>query len=146
MLYGTISPLSFKNNLPNLTFANSKATLVSDWPLYYGSGVSTMFSGRTLLVGDAAHSMLPFTGQGGSQAIEDAGALGVLFQNIKSKEEVGERLRLVEEVRRERTAIFQSMAGIKMGSEDMFARENPGHLIHKTNVRSAVGHLEFMQK
>jgi len=90
--------------------------------------------------------MLPFTGQGGGQAIEDAGTLGVLFRDIKNKKEVSERLKLVEEVRRERTAIFQSMAGVKMGSEEVFARENPGHLIHRTSVRSAEGHLEFMSK
>ena len=32
--------------------------------------------GRTALVGDAAHPMVPFLAQGAAQAIEDAGALG----------------------------------------------------------------------
>jgi salicylate hydroxylase len=90
--------------------------------------------------------MLPHTGQGGAQGIEDAGALGVLLRGIKNREDVVERLKLVEELRRERTAIFQSMAGIKMGTEEQFAKDNPDHLIHKTNVRSAEGHIEFMSK
>ncbi|KAE9365533.1 FAD/NAD(P)-binding domain-containing protein [Stipitochalara longipes BDJ] len=129
---------------PGIVKALRQATRVSDWELWHGTGVFSMQEGSTLLVGDAAHSMLPFTGQGGGQGIEDAGALAVLFRDIESKKEIGERLRMVEEVRRERTAIFQSMAGVKMGTEEKFARENPGHLIHRTNVRSAEGHLEFM--
>ncbi|KAN0089605.1 FAD/NAD(P)-binding domain containing protein [Hyaloscypha variabilis] len=129
---------------PAIVKALQKATRVSDWELWHGTGVFSMHEGLTLLVGDAAHSMLPFTGQGGGQGIEDAGALSVLFRDINSKEEVSERLKLVEDVRRERTAIFQSLASLKMGSEEQFARENPGHLIHKTRVRSAETHLEFM--
>jgi salicylate hydroxylase len=36
-----------------------------------------------ILIGDAAHAMLPTQGQGASQAIEDAEALGSFFENIK---------------------------------------------------------------
>jgi salicylate hydroxylase len=71
-----------------------QAERVTDWELWHGNGVWHMHEGRTLLVGDAAHSMLPFTGQGGGQGIEDAGALSVLFRNIENKEEVVERLGL----------------------------------------------------
>ena len=90
--------------------------------------------------------MLPFTGQGGGQGVEDAGALSVLFRHIENKEEVVERLRLVEELRRERTAIFQSLAGVHMGAEEQFAKANPGYLIHKTNIRSTETHLNYMSK
>jgi salicylate hydroxylase len=123
-----------------------QAERVSDWELWHGNGVWHMHEGRTLLVGDAAHSMLPFTGQGGGQGVEDAGALSVLFRHIENKEEVVERLRLVEELRRERTAIFQSLAGVHMGAEEQFAKANPGHLIHKTNIRSTETHLNYMSK
>jgi salicylate hydroxylase len=37
---------------------------------------------RLILIGDAAHAMLPTQGQGASQAIEDAEALGSFFENI----------------------------------------------------------------
>lgn len=123
-----------------------QAERVSDWELWHGNGVLHIYEGRTLLVGDAAHSMLPFTGQGGGQGIEDAGALGVLFRDIRSREEVEERLRLVEEVRRDRTAIFQSMAGIPLGSEARFAMGNPDHPIHKAGITSPERHLEYMSE
>lgn len=35
-----------------------------------------------ILIGDAAHAMLPTQGQGASQAIEDAEALGAFFQGV----------------------------------------------------------------
>ncbi len=88
--------------------------------------------------------MLPFTGQGGGQGIEDAGALSVLFRGIENTEEITERLKLMEEVRQERTAIFQSLAGVKLGTEGQLAKDNPDHLINKTSIRSAEGHLEYM--
>jgi len=131
---------------PTIVKVLHQASRVTDWELWQGTGVWTMRSGQTLLIGDAAHSMLPFTGQGGGQGIEDAGALGVLFRDIKNREEIQERLKLFEELRRERTAIFQSMAGVKLGTEDHFARENPGHLIHKTSVRSAEEHIRFFSE
>ena len=97
-------------------------------------------------MGDAAHSMLPFTGQGGGQGIEDAGALSVLFRNIHTAEEVVERIRLMVEIRQERTAIFQSLAGVAFETEAKVARENPHHLINKTNIRSVEGHMDYMSK
>lgn len=38
--------------------------------------------GRVILIGDAAHAMLPTQGQGASQAIEDSEALGAFFEGI----------------------------------------------------------------
>lgn len=35
-----------------------------------------------ILIGDAAHAMLPTQGQGASQAIEDSEALGSFFEGI----------------------------------------------------------------
>jgi salicylate hydroxylase len=39
--------------------------------------------GRVILIGDAAHAMLPTQGQGASQAIEDSEALGAFFEGIR---------------------------------------------------------------
>ncbi|KAL5453233.1 hypothetical protein PMIN06_005588 [Paraphaeosphaeria minitans] len=39
--------------------------------------------GRVIFIGDAAHAMLPTQGQGASQAIEDAEALGTSFSDLE---------------------------------------------------------------
>jgi 2-polyprenyl-6-methoxyphenol hydroxylase-like FAD-dependent oxidoreductase len=46
-------------------------------------------------------------GQGGGQAIEDGGALGALLSHIKSLDEIPKRLRLFEEIRRNRASAMQ---------------------------------------
>ncbi|KAL6234561.1 hypothetical protein BDW75DRAFT_231034 [Aspergillus navahoensis] len=49
------------------------------WQLRDIDPLHTWYRGRVLLIGDAAHVMLPTQGQGASQAIEDAEALGAFF-------------------------------------------------------------------
>lgn len=80
-----------------------------------------MHRGRLVLVGDAAHAMLPHLGQGAAQAIEDGAALGVLFQGIteggngEERESVEGRLKLFEEVRRDMVAAIQILSGVPIG-------------------------------
>ena len=38
------------------------------------------------MIGDAAHPMLPHRGQGFSSALQDAAALGVVFEDMQSSE------------------------------------------------------------
>ena len=57
-------------------------------------------AGRITLLGDAAHPMLPHTGQGAAQALEDAVALGLA---LTPAGEVGPALRRYERVRSRRT-------------------------------------------
>ncbi|GLF95489.1 FAD-dependent monooxygenase [Streptomyces yaizuensis] len=56
---------------------------------------------RTLLIGDAAHPMVPTTGQGAGQALLDAEALGTVLRGVDLREHhaLGERLRAFEEQR-----------------------------------------------
>ncbi|MDF2272455.1 FAD-dependent monooxygenase [Streptomyces coacervatus] len=56
-------------------------------------------SGRTLLVGDAAHAASPVTGQGASMALEDA---VVLAKSLRDAPDTETALRLYEELRRPR--------------------------------------------
>lgn len=63
--------------------------------------LETWGRGRVTLLGDAAHPVLPHTGQGAAQAIEDAVALGLVLSGTNS---IGAALRRYEEVRRRRTA------------------------------------------
>lgn len=51
-------------------------------PLERRAPVESMASGRVVLVGDAAHAMLPNLGQGGCQAIEDGVTLGAVLGDV----------------------------------------------------------------
>ncbi|KAF9637698.1 Monooxygenase FAD-binding protein [Lasiodiplodia theobromae] len=67
--------------------------------------------GRVVLVGDAAHAMLPTQGQGASQSLEDAEALGAVFEDVEGwveKEEVGRRLEEMVACRYERATLIQT--------------------------------------
>lgn len=56
---------------------------------------------RTLLIGDAAHPMVPTTGQGGGQALLDAVAVGSVLRGVDLHERhaLGERLHAFEQQR-----------------------------------------------
>ncbi|KAF8848536.1 hypothetical protein BDZ45DRAFT_753734 [Acephala macrosclerotiorum] len=84
---------------------------------------SRLFKGKALLIGDAAHSqlqMFPTTGRGGSQAIEDIGALSVLFSTnspssllspypLTSPTQLIQRLNLLSEIRAECMSLVMGM-------------------------------------
>lgn len=63
--------------------------------------------GRVTLVGDAAHAMTPFLGQGGGQGIEDA---AVVTAALSEHEDVPGALRDYEDRRRDRTAFITKRA------------------------------------
>ena len=67
--------------------------------------------GRVTLVGDAAHAMTPFLGQGGGQGIEDA---AVLTDSLEGATDIPAALREYEDRRRERTA-FITRRAFKVG-------------------------------
>ena len=80
------------------------------WQLRDIDPLERWHSGRTILIGDAAHAMLPTQGQGASQTIEDAEALGTLFDHVSerpSEDEVSDILASVFESRYERASLIQ---------------------------------------
>ena len=62
--------------------------------------------GRITMLGDACHPMIPFMGQGGAQAIEDAAALTACL--IKCGDDIEGALNLYETVRLPRTTQIQN--------------------------------------
>ncbi|KAL8288154.1 hypothetical protein RB597_000310 [Gaeumannomyces tritici] len=100
---------TFSDFHPSLLKLFAKATEFKQWPLLYRAPLPTWSKGRMLLVGDAAHPMLPFQGQGGAQAIEDGVALGIAMVGA-APESVGARLAVFEAVRRSRASALQVLS------------------------------------
>ena len=63
--------------------------------------------GRIIVLGDAAHPMLPFLAQGAAMAIEDGAVLANCIDNF---DEVEEALKYFEKIRKPRTSYVQSAA------------------------------------
>ena len=61
-------------------------------------------SGRIILIGDAAHAVKPFAGQGANLAIEDAKALSTLLSLLSSKDELADVAHVYDALRVDRLA------------------------------------------
>ncbi|GAA6018942.1 hypothetical protein JCM10207_009208 [Rhodosporidiobolus poonsookiae] len=84
-----------------------RATTCALWQLREQDPLPTWTKGKVILIGDAAHAMLPHQGQGGGQAVEDAEALTVVLPPGTSPADVPARLELAEKIRYERASRIQ---------------------------------------
>ncbi len=74
------------------------------WGLFARDPLPTWISGRIALLGDAAHPMLPFMGQGAAMAIEDGVVIGRAFA---ASDSVAEAFTRYETARKPRTDFIQ---------------------------------------
>jgi salicylate hydroxylase len=88
------------------------------WALRDRSPSPEWVRGRVALLGDAAHPMLPFLGQGGNQAIEDGTVLGRCFG---AADGVDDALARFEAVRKERGNGIQLASRAKAEEQMSFA-------------------------
>jgi len=79
------------------------------WGIYDRAPLPYWSTRRITLMGDAAHPMVPHVGQGAGQSIEDGFTLAVLLEGC-SADNVADRLKLYETIRRERTSKVQALA------------------------------------
>ncbi|RMZ88710.1 hypothetical protein DV736_g4065, partial [Chaetothyriales sp. CBS 134916] len=80
------------------------------WKVADRDPLPTYHKDRLIVLGDAAHPMLPTLGNGAGMAIEDAGALGVVMKGIKEMGEVTGRLKVWDHVRRPRASAVQLLS------------------------------------
>ncbi|KAF7714008.1 Uncharacterized protein PECH_000545 [Penicillium ucsense] len=81
------------------------------WQLRDLDPLKTWHRGRIILIGDAAHAMLPTQGQGASQAIEDSEALGAYFEGITeppSAEVLSQTMENIFQARYSRVSLIQA--------------------------------------
>lgn len=79
------------------------------WGLYDRKPLPTWTNGRLVLLGDAAHPMLPHLGQGANQAIEDGVALAKFLEG-RNSDEIAGLLPRYQQFRRVRTDMIQAEA------------------------------------
>ncbi|KAK5995467.1 3-hydroxybenzoate 6-hydroxylase 1-like protein [Cladobotryum mycophilum] len=77
------------------------------WRLYNHEPYPHWVKGRCCLLGDAAHPMMPDQSQGACMALEDAGALGILFSSGYNHLSLAQKLQLYEEERKPRATRLQ---------------------------------------
>ncbi|CAM1506339.1 Fc.00g059800.m01.CDS01 [Cosmosporella sp. VM-42] len=79
------------------------------WPLLGGSRLETWLapSHRLVVLGDAAHAMLPYMSQGAAMAVEDGAALAVALDKVGSRQEIKFALQVWEKERKERSGMMQ---------------------------------------
>ncbi|WP_217179376.1 FAD-dependent monooxygenase [Streptomyces sp. AC495_CC817] len=79
-----------------------------DWPVYDRDPLATWTTAHTALLGDAAHAMLQYLGQGACQALEDAVALGDALSDHRHSQD--RALKQYEERRIARASRCQTVA------------------------------------
>jgi salicylate hydroxylase len=95
---------------PILTRFLDQVKTVDKWKLMYRSPLEswTNEEGTFLLIGDSCHPMLPYLAQGANSSIEDGAVLGRLLQSLEAKDQLRQRIRLYEQLRKTRSeAIVQ---------------------------------------
>ncbi|KAI1806729.1 FAD/NAD(P)-binding domain-containing protein [Daldinia bambusicola] len=66
---------------------------VDAWRIRDVIALDNWYSGKALLIGDAAHAVTPLAGQGSNMAIEDAEALGYLLRDVDSPDDIPSALK-----------------------------------------------------
>lgn len=83
---------------------------IQPWRLWVHDPYPYIHRGNVCLLGDAGHPMMPHQSQGACMAIEDAAALGILFNKKYFNGDIAQSLAVYEEVRLPRVTRVQAAA------------------------------------
>jgi salicylate hydroxylase len=117
---------------------------VTDWDICYRKPLPHLHKGKSVLIGDAAHSMFPTTGQGGCQALEDVACLSILLSSLPLKSALTKRLELYSSIRKTRVRTVQWLSPLRPGQEEELRLRDPRHPIHRTSIKTGKEHVEFL--
>ncbi|KAJ6024340.1 hypothetical protein N7540_005137 [Penicillium herquei] len=92
---------------PRLTKIIGMVQNTIKWPLVSGNPLSQWTAGKVVILGDAAHAMLPYMSQGAAMAVEDGVALARSLTKITNPSEINTALRIFEKVRIDRAGKMQ---------------------------------------
>lgn len=107
------------------------------WQLRDLEPLPTWYKGRAILIGDAAHAMLPTQGQGASQAVEDAEALGAFFADVHG---ANVSLRKIEQVNKTVFECRYDRASTIQG----YSRQTAGPATDKKSFKVNMNPAQFM--
>lgn len=79
--------------------------------------------GKAVIIGDAAHTVMPTHAQGAVLAVEEAGALELLFSGVADGVEVGPRLELYNELLARHIHVVQHLSDTIPGTRDRYRRK-----------------------
>ncbi|KAF2032573.1 FAD/NAD(P)-binding domain-containing protein [Setomelanomma holmii] len=99
---------------PQLTKVISLIDQCMKWPLKTGQQLKswTSQSSKLIIIGDAAHAMLPYMSQGAAMAVEDGAALAVALNQISSVDALPSALRTFEGERIQRSSDMQNASRV----------------------------------
>lgn len=112
---------------------------IGRWDLYDRTPIPTWVQGRACLLGDAAHPMLPYLGQGAAQTLEDAVALGRCLDRVQ-RGDLGAALRSYEVERIERATTVQLAS--KANRDIFHLPDGPEQRARDETIRSGGGDFE----
>ncbi|KAK0614474.1 hypothetical protein B0T14DRAFT_438288 [Immersiella caudata] len=115
---------SFPDFHPDLRAVLNRANEVKRWPLLYRNPIPTWTKHKLIVIGDAAHPMLPHQGQGGAQGIEDGISLGIALAGATADiESISSRLGIFEKARRNRASAVQILSNAAVVHDESTKQE-----------------------
>lgn len=111
---------TLKNYHPVMSQIIKKAPEINIYKLVRREPLSRYSRGRVVIIGDAAHTILPTHAQGAVLAVEEAAALELLFNGVTDPTEVKPRLELFSKLLKKHIHIIQNLSDTIPGTRDEY--------------------------